>query len=135
MKRFLGVLFLMILTSVVLTGCARSQKVIAVEEGVDLPYDSLGTLEVSQRIQNHDAGFIGGHLVELFSFRLTKAADHNQLYKAALMEKLAHEAKEKYGADRVINVEFWPALDSESFPRSGTVFARGEMIRLREFAA
>jgi len=46
---------------------------------------------------------------------------------------LMKAAKSSYGADAVINVEYWPDPESEGFPRGGTIYARGEMVRYLEF--
>ena len=121
MKIFLQGLFAALVAMVLWAGCARVEKVKAVEgDRTTTPYESLGTLEVKEK-----ARFIS------FSNVLGGAAEH---YKKSLRAKLADTARTHYGADGVIKVEYWPDPQSKRFPY-GYIYARGEMIKYRKFPA
>lgn len=96
----------------VASACARYEKVTVLETGIseDIPYESLGVLEVKR------PGRIS-----------------NTAIKSALNRQLADIADERYEADAVINVEYWPDLDSTQKYPDGLVYARGQMIRYKRF--
>lgn len=115
-----------------MTGCARTELVRAVE-GDDVPaYNSLGTLEVKQLapVVTAKGAFWTG--VEAVTLGFAKTPSRGEHYKASLRSELAYLASHRYGADKVINVTYWPDPDSFSFP-DGLIYARGEMIRYSRF--
>ncbi|MCM8776246.1 MAG: hypothetical protein NC930_07875 [Candidatus Omnitrophica bacterium] len=127
-----GVLLLAI--SLVLCGCARTQKVKAMEGTVSVPYESLGTLEVKQQIPQVNADDILWTGVEVVTLTLAPTPSRAERYKKDLRSKLARVARKEYAADALINVTYWPDPSSKGFPK-GYLYARGEMIRYQKFPA
>ena len=115
-----------------LTGCARIEKVSAIEGTKEIPYQSLGTLEVKQKAYTATPTSAFWTGVEVTTLTLANTPSRSNLYKNSLRTKLARLARKKYGADAVINVQYWPDPESKSFPQ-GYLYARGEMIRYEHF--
>ena len=115
MRNLFGPKFLFVL--LLLAGCARAEKFQALEGTKDIPYDSLGTVEVKKRVL-------------VFSASGASPAAIKESLRAALAQK----ARKHYGADSVIKVRYWPDPASRGFPH-GLIYARGEMIRYRHFPA
>ena len=131
-KRQTFLVFLVIAAAV--SGCARVEKVRALEGDKDVAYDSLGTLEVKRRVPFVRPTGILWSGVEVLTLSLAKTPSRADQYKKSLRSKLAQKAKKRYGADGVIKVEYWPDPASSRFPE-GYLYARGEMIRYRKFPA
>lgn len=117
---------------VVCNGCARVEKVKAVEGGTESPYHSLGTIEVKEKAYrfNPAAAFWTG--VEITTLTFADTPSRGEHYKKFLRKKLEKVANKRYDADAVINVQYWPDPESSNFP-DGYVYARGEMIQYRRF--
>ena len=117
---------------VFITGCARTEWVRAVE-GDDVPeYHSLGSIEVKQLapVVTAKGAFWTG--VEAMTLGFAKTPSRGEHFKDSLRSELAYLASHRYGADKVINVTYWPDPDSYSFA-DGLIYARGEMIRYAHF--
>lgn len=127
-----GMALVTIMTLSTFTGCARIEKVKAIEGTKDLPYESIGTLEVKEKALTATPASAFWTGVEVTTLTFAKTPSRGELYKKSLRSKLAQLARRKYGADAVINVNYWPDPDSKSFPR-GYIYARGEMIRYEHF--
>ncbi len=117
----------------ILAGCTHVQRVKAVEGGKDVPYDSLGTLQVSTKAKLSPEGMFWKG-IEGLTLTFAKTPSSAELYKRTLRAKLARKAHREYGADDVIQVTFWPDPESGKFP-DGLVYARGEMVRYKPFPA
>ena len=113
-------------------GCARVAKVQAIEGDNDIPYDSLGTIEVRKQIQAPTPSSVFWAGVRTVTFSRSGSPNGEERYKKYLRSKLAREARKNYGADSVIHVEYWPDPASGTFPE-GYLYARGEMIRYHRF--
>ena len=113
-------------------GCARVEKVRAIEGDKEVPYDSLGTLEVKQKAYrvNPSAAFWTG--VEIATLTFADTPSRGEHYKKFLRRKLQKLAGKRYDADAVINVKYWPNPESGNFP-DGYIYARGEMIQYHHF--
>ena len=121
---------------VITAGCAKIEESRSYEDsGPNLKtYKSIGILEVkepAQELTNQKGAWFG---VEVATLSLAPTPSAGDLYKARLKAKLAHVAKERYGADAVVNVTFWPDPDSGNFP-DGLIHARGDMVRYKKFPA
>jgi hypothetical protein len=114
------------------TGCARVEKVVAVESGSEIPYISLGTLEVKERISSFEPSQMVWGGVEVLSLSFANTPKRWEQYKKLMRRRLAELAKERYGAHAVINVVYWPDPSNSKFPE-GYLYARGEMIRYQRF--
>lgn len=117
-----------LLLTAALTGCTHTEKVTAVTVEAARPVDELGTLEVSQKTNPWAFVNWGSALKEIFTLSFADTS-----YEARLKKKLIKKSK-KFHADQIVNVKFWPELDSGRFP-NGRVYARGEMVRYRRFEA
>lgn len=129
--RSLGVV--VILLSFLTSGCTRFQKVKAVEEETDLPYDSLGQLEVQTKAYSITPTGALWDGIELLTLTFAPTPSRGERYKRILSTKLSRHAREHYGAHQVINVTYWPDPESRRFPE-GIIRARGEMVRFRPFS-
>ncbi len=113
-----------IFVSLLASGPAYSGvKLQLAETGVSLPYLSLGFSEV--KIKAPGKELKGDKAVK-------KAEKRARKLRAKLYKKLKHDAKQYFKADAVINIKYWPELDSAKFPHK-YVYARGEMIRYNKF--
>ncbi len=117
MKRFF---WLMIGLMVVLTGCAKPRVV----SNPSSEYDSMGTLE--ERIDVHH------QILRYVTLGLLQKHSYKNLTKR-LNKKLEHKARQKYGADAVANVTYWP--DPKSDAIVDYLYGRGEMIRYKKFGS
>lgn len=116
----------------IITGCARTAKVTAVEGGTDIPYESLGTLEVREKVSRVSAAGAWYTGVEVVTLSLADTPARDERYKKKLRDLLAERAKTRYQADGVIGVRYWPDPSMDTFPQ-GYVYARGEMIKYTRF--
>lgn len=114
------------------TGCSRSGKVVAVESDVSTAYESIGTLEVKENAKDLWDLEARKLLVETATLTLADTSARADLFRKALTQRLAETARKKYDAHAVINVTFWPDPNGSEFP-DGDIFARGEMIRYKKF--
>ncbi len=127
-------LAVLMMFGIVITGCARVQEVTAVEGDTSVPYDSLGTLQVEKKVPYVRSSGLWWGTVEVVSLGLAGTPSRGEQLKKSLRSKLAETARKQCKADLVIKVEYWPDPESSKFP-DGRVYARGEMIKLRRFAA
>ncbi len=109
-----------------LTGCTHTEKVRAISGEVSQPFDSLGAVEVRISTNPWAPGNWGHFFKELFTLTLADTS-----YETRLKKKLVKESN-KFKADQIVKVTFWPDLNTVKFP-DGKVYARGEMIRYRRF--
>ena len=130
MKGFRWLVFGMMLGSV--AGCARTEKVTAIEGSKDIPYQSLGSLEVKTKARYITPGSVLWTGVEAATLTLANTPSRAERIKNHLRQKLAAAARKHYGADAVIHVEYWPPPEHSKFPE-GYVHARGEMIKYTPF--
>ncbi len=114
-------------------GCARVEKFQAIEGDKEIPYKSLGTLEVNTSATRLNTRSFFWTSTEVMTLGLAKTPGRGDHYKEMLKSKLVAKAKKNYGADAVIKVQFWPDPDSDSFPH-GLIYARGEMVKYVSFA-
>lgn len=125
----LKIMVLGVLITATLTGCTRTEKVaVLTSEAPSRPAEPLGTLEVSQKTNPWAPANWGSALKEILTLSLADTS-----YQARLNKKLV-ERSEKFRADQIVNVKYWPDLDSRKFP-NGKVHARGEMVRYKHFEA
>jgi hypothetical protein len=99
------------------SGCARH-----IVNNPTEAYESMGAVEenVSTKapiLTVLTLGFVREHSYK----RLTKR----------LNCKLERTARNKYGADAVNNIQYWPSPDSDA--KIDVLYARGEMIRYKKF--
>lgn len=132
MKTKNGLFYLGIMLIVV--GCAKIEEPTSYDspEPPIKTFKTIGTLEVQEPVQeltNQKSAWAG---VEVLTVSLADTPTAGELYKARLKTKLASVAKEKYGADAVVNVSYWPDPESGDFPE-GLVHARGDMVRYQKF--
>lgn len=113
-------------------GCARTERVKAVEGDKSLAYESLGTLEIKEKAYALNPSNAFWTSVEVATLSFARTPSRGEHYKRLLRKKLAKVADSKYDADAVINVHYWPDPESKKFP-DGYVYARGEMIRYHSF--
>jgi hypothetical protein len=116
------------------SGCTRTQSIEVIEEEVTEPYDSLGTLEVYSKASRFGLKQAGWGTVKAVTFTMAPTPSRADIYRNKLNEKLVERADKRFNADAVIHPEYWPDLDSKSFP-DGKIYARGEMIRFKKFRA
>lgn len=113
-------------------GCARVEKVRAVEGDGGIPYETIGTLEIKEKAPLITGKGVLWTGVEVATLTMAKTPSRAEQYKKSLRKKLAKKARKNYGADGVVKVEYWPDPAQRSFPY-GYVYARGEMIRYKKF--
>ena len=126
--RHLKSAFLVFLLAVNFTGCGHTEKVRAVTEAASKPTESLGTLEVHVNTNPWSITNWGYFFKELLTLSFGDTS-----YETRLKKKLIEDSQ-KFDADQVVNVEFWPDLKMKKFP-DGKAYARGEMVRYRRFPA
>lgn len=101
-----------------LIGCAAPRIV----DNPSTAYDSLGMIEEKASLERRYMKVLTFGLVRKHSYRsLTKKLSH----------RLEEMARDKYGADAVNNIQYWPAPDSDALV--DYLYARGEMIRFKKF--
>lgn len=132
MKTGLGICC--ILAMILVSGCARTEKVVAKEGAFGVPYESLGTIEVKEKVPAMPLTRALRKGVEVATFGLADAPQRSEYYKDILKKKLAKLAKEQYGAHAVVDVRYWPDPETPKFPE-GYLHARGEMVRYLRFPA
>lgn len=132
MKFKLPSIFIFIVGMALGPGCTQYQKVQALETTVTTPYESLGTLEVKAKALKPRPQQVLWAPVEMLTLGFAKTPSQADDFKKELDKQLVDKARKHYGADMVVNVRYWPPLDSSSFPK-GTVYARGDMIRYLPF--
>ena len=120
--------FLALLLTSTLTGCSHVEKRQAITGESSKAVESLGSLEVHLNTNPWLPANWWNDLKEIFTLSFADTS-----YEKRLNGKLVKESK-KYGAEQVINVTFWPDLNSRKFPE-GKVYARGEMVRYHRFEA
>lgn len=113
-------------------GCARVEKFQAIEGDKDIPYESLGTLEVNTKATRLNTRSFFWTSTEVMTLGLANTPGRGDHYKEMLKSKLVDKAKQRYGADAVIKVQYWPDPDSDGFAH-GLIYARGEMIKYTSF--
>ena len=126
----LALLSLFILPAV--SGCARVEKFQAIEGDKEIPYESLGTLEVNTKATRLNKRSFFWTSTEVMTLGFADTPGRGDHYKQILKKKLIEKAKERYGADAVIKVQYWPDPDSDSFAH-GLIYARGEMVKYTRF--
>ena len=115
-----------LITTLVLLLAACSINPRIIPPSSDLPdYESLGTLEV---FSSSDVNAFQW----LITFGLTSHFSEAQL-KNKLKKELVHKARNKFHADAVIDITYWPKREAE-LPLD-RFYARGEMIRYKPFSA
>ncbi len=121
---------------VVLAGCSRVEKMVVTQDSKSLtiPYESLGWIQVDLKAPPVQYKRVAGQLGEWVSFGFIKNPSQEEYLQGLLNEKIRGVAKERYKAEEVINVKYWPELSANAFPE-GRIGARGEMIRYRRFSA
>lgn len=131
MKNMIAVMMMVAALGVcLLTGCSPTQKVFATSGGLDAPAEALGKLEVEVDVPRVSFRCVGEWIV----FNSCTDAGRGDYLKGLLDEKLVKTAKERYGAEAVINVQYWPDLGMAKFP-GGKVYAKGDMVRYKRFAS
>ena len=123
LKGFLGLMILALLV----TGCAHREKFRAVEGGTDTPYKLLGEIEVHVSTNPWKPTTWFWHLKKVLTLGFGDTS-----YERRLQRALVKKAKKHFDVDQIINVKYWPPLDSRVFPKA-RVHARGEMIHYQRF--
>ena len=124
--------YLLISLLILMAACSRTEKVTSFESDSSLPYIPLGTLEIQEKFERMSVSRTLLKSVEIGTLGLVDIPTRSSQYKKVLREKLARTAKKRYQADAVINVHYWPDPVLKEYP-SGTIFARGDMIRYKKF--
>lgn len=119
-----------ILGSLLLISCARTQNVKVTQGDVDGPYDKIGVLEVSTAAKKICP--VATCMTRVVTLGMVCPPPQGEVYRKKLDEILKKKAKHDYDAQAVIQTEYWPDLNSKSFPE-GKIFARGTMIRYKKF--
>ena len=130
--RYNPALVSLIMVTALSMGCARVEKVRAIEGDGSIPYETIGTLEIKEKAPLITGKGILWTGVEVATLTLAKTPSRAEQYKKSLRKTLAKKARKNYGADGVVKVEYWPDPALRSFPY-GYVYARGEMIRYKKF--
>jgi hypothetical protein len=87
-------------------------------------YDSMGMIEEKVPVDRAILKYVTLGLMRKHSYKsLTKKLNRR-------LDSMAHE---KYGADAVNNIQYWPGPDSDALV--DFLYARGEMIKFRKFAS
>lgn len=133
MKRSLALMFVLFAFMFALTGCSRTQKVVATEGDLVTPYQSLGTIDVYEHAPRVSLKRGFQHMFEWLTFGLYDMPSQKTYLQGRLNEKLVKKAEKSYGAEAVIRVQYWPDLSAKKFPK-GKIYARGEMIQYKRFA-
>lgn len=131
-NKSLIVICLLFVVTLLMAGCTRAHKVYSFEGDTAVPYASLGTIEVDITAKKLTPSSLAWGGVEVATLSLAQTPSSGEQYKASLRKELARRAEKYYGADAVINVEYWPDPSLESFPE-GKIYARGEMIKYEKF--
>lgn len=133
MKRSLvWMTILIVLLSVAAMGCSRTQKVIATQDGITAPYESLGFIEVNRKAPRIQCRRMFGQVWEWMTFGHSKNISEEAYLERKLDKKLIKAAKKIQKAEKVINVTYWPNLKEKKFPE-GRIYARGEAIVYKRF--
>jgi hypothetical protein len=121
---------------VVVAGCSHVEKMVVTQDAKSLtiPYESLGWIQVDLKAPPVQYKRVAGQLGEWASFGFIKNPSQEEYLQGLLNEKIRGVAKERYKAEEVINVKYWPELSAKAFPE-GRIGARGEMIRYKRFSA
>jgi len=119
-----------------LSGCSHVQEMVVTQDSKSLtiPYESLGWIQVDLKAPPVQYKRVAGQFGEWVSFGFIKNPSQEEYLQGLLNEKIRGVAKERYKAEEVINVKYWPDLSAKAFPE-GRIGARGEMIRYRRFSA
>lgn len=134
MMRYVTLLMIFALIfSFISMGCSGTQKVIATQETLSVPYDSLGWVEVNRKAPRIQYRRITGQLWEWMTFGHSPNISQEVYLQGLLNEKLVKASKEIHNAEKVIHVKYWPDLNSKKFPQ-GLVHVRGEAIRYKRFS-
>lgn len=136
MMRLVAVVFSLMSLFIVVSGCSRVQPVTVSQGGpsMTVPYESLGWAEVERNAPVIEYRRVGGQLLEWCSFGYFPNISHQEYLQGLLDRKLVKAAKERYGAEAVINTQYSPDLSAKNFPK-GKIYARGEMVRYKRFTA
>lgn len=113
-------------------GFARVEKLRVLEGDINIPYQALGILEVQEKASIFRPSDIFYRPLKLLTLGFKKTPSRAQKLKEKLDHQLQVKARDHYGADAVIHVKYWPALDSEAFP-GGVVYAQGQMVSYEHF--
>ncbi len=136
MNRSWKVIFSLAVLVAFSAGCSRVQEMVVTQDAKSLtiPYESLGWIQVDLKAPPIQYARVAGQLGEWISFGFYRNPSQEEYLQNLLNEKIRGVAKERYKAEEVINVRYWPELSANSFPE-GRIGARGEMIRYRRFSA
>ena len=136
MNRALRTIFSLAFLVAFSAGCSHVQEMVVTQDAKSLtmPYDSLGWIQVDLKAPPIQYERVAGQLGEWVSFGYIKNPTQEEYLQKLLNKKMREVAKERYKAEEVINVKYWPELSSDAFPQ-GRIGARGEMIRYRRFSA
>ena len=132
--RFRFLISVFILSALVMAGCTRIERVRAIEGDMDVPYDSLGILEVKISSKPLPFSALGWGVLRILSFGRVDAPSWGEQYKSKLRAELTRKARLQYKADALVKVHYWPEPEGNFFP-NGYVYARGEMIKYNKFPA
>lgn len=132
MTRPAGLTLFTLVLLVTSLGCIRIQNIKATEEDKSIAYDSLGTLEVGLPATRLYPQHLVWDTIEVLTLSFADTPSKGDTYKRLLRTKLAEKARERYGADAVVNVTYWP--DPNNMPLlKNKIYARGEMIKYHPF--
>jgi len=134
MRKSLAVMSVLIVLGFIFTGFSKAQKVIATQNDLTEPYESLGQIEVDRDVPSMSLQRGVQRLGEWVTFGKYDMPNQKEYLKGLLDEKLIKSAKKRYSAEAVIKVQYWPDLSSKKFP-SGKIYAKGEMVRYKRFAS
>jgi hypothetical protein len=136
MKLIQSAIFCGVLLAVFSAGCSRTEQMLVTQDAKSLtiPYESLGWIQVDMKAPSVQYERVAGQLGEWVSFGFIKNPTQEEYLQKMLDKKIREVAKERYKAEEVINVKYWPELSSKAFPQ-GRMGARGEMIRYKRFSA
>ena len=117
-------------------GCSHVEELVVTQDAKSLtiPYDSLGWIQVDMKAPPIQYERVAGQLGAWVTFGYIKNPTQEEYLKKLLNKKIREVAKERYKAEEVINVNYWPDLSANAFPQ-GRIGARGEMIRYKRFEA
>lgn len=127
MKNFHASLFIAGFAILLAAGCTHTLKVKATEDAAQVPYESMGTLEVSVPVNPWDATNWHWSIREVGTLSFADTT-----YGKRLRKKLAKVASKHAGVNQIVNVEYWPDPSTGKFP-DGRIYARGEMVRFKPF--
>lgn len=132
MKKMMSAAVLVFFVACALTGCTRTEKVVLTTGDVTTAYEPLGEIQVEDSVSKFNFPNVFHFMGQMLIYNRYPTSGQSESLQGRLNKKLRKIARKRYGADAVINVHYWPDLNSAKFPK-GMVYAKGDMVRYKNF--